>query len=823
MIYNIKKIGNIEIIREIGSGGMGVVYEGFDSLLERKVAVKMMLPNVITPQGRKRFLKEAAVMAKITHPSIINIYSFGEIDVDGLRVPYFVMEYVEGRSLADVILRLKLLKENNPRELEEYGYIKHVSNVFSGNYFLKEFVNVPIKEKEWIENSANLISSIADALYEVHREGIIHRDIKPSNILISKKGPKIADFGLVKNLMSNSISTQTDFVGTIKYSAPEVFSKGKYTVQSDIFSLGIVFYEILTLTHPFEEFLDESPAYFMNKILSSEIKPVHIVNNAVPESVSNVVIKMLAKDPKKRYLTMKEVSESIMLSRKSNIGKIIMDIKTVFKPDEEFSVSKTDEELSNMKLESAIKSYITIDFAEAIYFINDAIHFNQLNLDAYLLAILISLHYGDFLKKIKERFEEVKDYVLRSNEDKTREKAVIIDCYFRKDWKWIDYAINYSKKYKNFILYHIISRKRKDLAEVFLKKALEEFPQYSDFSKLMMDIFSKNLNFSEIKKMKEKENIDIIVRMLLMEQYLWFDYDIKAFEKEVIEAEKKYPYHSSILIHKMYLDIIKSDWDSFLIDVNKIISVHPDDIKSNYYYFLYLFYHRKGSAENAEKYLKIVQNLSDNKMKKIEEFQEDLKNINPSVFDSSTRKIGELSYRIFLKDFIDNLLETNCMWFFKVNTKTVFIDDEVYFIYISSRASGQIDFIPLGNFYDIKGNILKVKYRSKDSNSYIVDIEQNDDIKDMPVIFSGTQNNLLKTDGKNCILDYREVILVPRVSKRIFVLSDRYTVKNIESSVGYRIEDIGGYRIIIVDINTIHDYKKFELNIKIEAEKIKDF
>jgi len=89
MIYDIKKINEIEIIREIGIGGMGVVYEGIDSILGRKVAIKMMLPNTLTIQGKKRFLKEAAVMAKINHPFIINVYSFGEIETNGKKSSLF--------------------------------------------------------------------------------------------------------------------------------------------------------------------------------------------------------------------------------------------------------------------------------------------------------------------------------------------------------------------------------------------------------------------------------------------------------------------------------------------------------------------------------------------------------------------------------------------------------------------------------------------------------------------------------------------------------------------------------------------------------------
>jgi hypothetical protein len=237
------------------------------------------------------------------------------------------------------------------------------------------------------------------------------------------------------------------------------------------------------------------------------------------------------------------------------------------------------------------------------------------------------------------------------------------------------------------------------------------------------------------------------------------------------------------------------------------------------YYLLYLFYYRKGNTDSAEKYFKIARSLSDEKLKKITEMEEETKNIDYSIFDIPLRKIGEFSYNIFIKDFFNMLFESHLMWFFKLNLKTVFLDDDVYFIYISSRPSGKIDFIPLGNFYDIKGNILKAKYRQLSHQSYTVEVEENEEIKGMPVIFSGTQNNLLKKNSDTYIIEYSETILVPRVSKRVFTLSPKYRVKNIESSHPYTIQNANGYTVIIIKINTVITYKKVDINVKIDSEK----
>lgn len=822
MIYEVKKIENIEIIKEIGSGGMGVVYEGYDIVLDRRVAVKMMLPNILTQQGKKRFLKEAAVMAKINHPSVINVYSFGEIEIEGKKVPYFVMEYIEGKSLLDIITRLKLLKENKPEELKKYGYIEHTKTTYYGNYFLKEFLYVPIEEKEWIENSLILISNIADALHEIHKEGIIHRDIKPSNILISKRGAKIADFGLVKNISSNSISTQTDFVGTIKYSAPEIFSKGKYTIQSDIYSLGIVFYELLTLDHPFEFHEETAPAYLMNLILKSEVKPPHNINKSISEQLSKVILKMLAKNPKDRFNSMKEVSEAIMLSKQSQFEKIITDITSIFKKEEKFKISETDKELSNEKLELALKSYIMMDLTETASYINDALHFNPLNLDAYLLGILISTHGHHIPNSIKESFEEIKNHINKTDEIQF-EKSRIIELFFAKDRKWIDYAVNFAKKHSNFIVYNIVARERKELSEFFLKKSIEEYPRFANFSNFLLDIFSKrkHVNLSFLKNMKGKENIDLLARIVLIEIYLWEIFELEKAEKEFEEMEKIYPYHIVILSYKLYIDAIKGDDESFLININKIISsISLDELKAFYYVTLFYFYIKKNDLEKAERYYRIAKNINPEiEIKDIEELHSETKKPDYSVFDELDRKVIEFSYSLFFHDFINYIFESHLMWFFKVNTKTIILNegDEIHFYYISSKPSGKIDFIPLGNFYDLKGNLLKAKYRQLSNDSYIVEVEENKN-KGMPVIFSGIQQNLLKKEVDKRIIDFKEKILVPRISKRIFAISSKYEIKDIKSNINFQRIDIEDFTIIIFDINTMKTYKTFDLNVEIEVE-----
>ncbi len=827
MIYNISKINDIEIIREIGQGGMGVVYEGYDKTLDRKVAVKLMLPNLITSSGKKRFLKEAALMAKISHPGTINVYSFGEVEIGDKKIPYFVMEYIEGKSLADIISRLKIIKENKIEDLKEYGYIASAKKT-GDNYFLNNFTEIPIYSTEWIENSSTLIAQVADALYEVHKEGIIHRDIKPSNILISKRGVKIADFGLAKNFDS-SLSTKTDFVGTIKYSAPEIFSKGKHTVQSDIFSLGVVFYELLTLTHPFEAGDIETPAYLMNKIMECKIKPPEEINPEIEKSLSKVIMKMLEKDSKNRYKTMQDVSEAIRSSKKSAIDKIITDITSIFKKEEKkHSISQAEIDLSNEKLIKAIDEYINLEFFDSLALIDEATSFNPLNLDAYLLSILISTYGTTVFSSIKKKAFELKNYEVFLKNEKDIEKFKIITYFFNDNKKWVDYLLNYAKKYDDFIPSLIASRLKKEYRFAYLEKIIDKFPSYKNFISYTYDLY-KIYN-------EEKEPVELLKKLEELKkkypQYI-LDTNISIFEiaikdlfsldkaeKVIDEMEKINPYNFIVLVAKFYFFAITGNYAQLIIIIQRIISVVSDnDMKSRFYYMLYQLYIKLGDGEKAERYYKIALNLSSDrsKIKTNDEIKNETIPERYDIFDFINPELLKFSYILFHKDFMNYFLERN-MYLFKVNLKLVSLEDngESYFSYISSKPQGQIDFIPLGNFYDLKGNILKAKYTQISDTSYNVVLEKNDD---NPVIFIGTQNRFIQKNDSGYILNYVEKILAPRIAKRVFAISSKYKIENINSDINFERYKTDFYEIIIFNIDTLKNYSPFEFRLKIEIKE----
>ena len=209
--------GDFKIIKEIGRGGMGTVYETEQISLRRKVALKFLSPHLrLSDDAVQKFKREAEAGGRHNHPGIVAIYAIGEYE----GVHYIAQELVQGGfSLAD---KLDELKEKGEQPL---GYFREV---------------------------AELIAKIADALEHAHQRGVIHRDIKPSNILLDPEGrPKVTDFGLAKVEDALALSRTGDFAGTPFYMSPEQAEGKEVTVQSDIYSIGIVIYEMATGKKPF--------------------------------------------------------------------------------------------------------------------------------------------------------------------------------------------------------------------------------------------------------------------------------------------------------------------------------------------------------------------------------------------------------------------------------------------------------------------------------------------------------------------------------------------------------------------------------------------
>jgi len=252
-------IGHYEIVSELGRGGMGVVYKGYEPALTRYVAIKELSPALAHDQTLvERFLREARSMASLNDPHIIQIYLIGQDN----NQPFFVMEFVDGESLSAIIKREGRLQ---------------------------------------VGDALKILHQSAKGLSVAHERGVIHRDIKPGNLMLSQRGQiKIADFGIaLANHDFNSKLTGTgEFVGTPGYLSPEVCLGKAVDQRSDIFALGIVLFEMLTGRTPFS---DESPLKLMLDVVQSQIPDVRELNTDVDTDVAAILSRMLEKEPMDRY------------------------------------------------------------------------------------------------------------------------------------------------------------------------------------------------------------------------------------------------------------------------------------------------------------------------------------------------------------------------------------------------------------------------------------------------------------------------------------------------------------------------------------------
>ncbi len=259
--------GRYVLKQSIGQGGMADVYLADDLILKRTVAVKIMRSSLTgDPVYVTRFHREASAAASLTHKNIIEIYDVGE-DGDDY---YIVMEYVPGQTLKELI--------------HKRGALHYVEAI-------------------------DIMKQVASATAKAHSMGIVHRDLKPQNILVTDSGVvKIGDFGIA-SIQSLSQVTQTDTImGSLHYLAPEIARGEKATIQSDIYALGIVLYELLRGSVPFN---GESPVNIALKHMRDDIPSVREFNPSIPQSVENIIIKATAKNIKDRYQNANEMFEDL--------------------------------------------------------------------------------------------------------------------------------------------------------------------------------------------------------------------------------------------------------------------------------------------------------------------------------------------------------------------------------------------------------------------------------------------------------------------------------------------------------------------------------
>ena len=274
-------LGNrYEIIEKVGNGGMATVYKATDLVLKRYVAVKVLRDEFTTDEEFiKRFETEAQSAARLVHANIVSIFDVG---VDN-GIYYIVMELIQGKTLKEIIV-------------EERG---------------------PLPWK-W---SVNVAIQIASALEMAHRNNIIHRDIKPHNIIITEDGvAKVTDFGIAKAVSNSTITAFGTTIGSVHYFSPE-HARGGYTdAKSDIYSLGVVMYEMVTGKVPFDA---DTPVSVALKHMQEDPVPPIELNPHLPEAVNKIILKALKKDPMLRYQTATELLQDLKMALKNPSGDFV--------------------------------------------------------------------------------------------------------------------------------------------------------------------------------------------------------------------------------------------------------------------------------------------------------------------------------------------------------------------------------------------------------------------------------------------------------------------------------------------------------------------
>lgn len=259
-----------QIIERIGEGGMADVYLAYDKVLKRECAIKILKSDLSeNPVALLRFKREADAASKLHHPSIVTIFDVGETN----NRSFIVMEYVKGKTLKSLI--------------QERGAIEKQEAVF-------------------------IMTQILEGIVVAHKAGVIHRDIKPQNILIKADGTvKITDFGIATTEGAVQLTQHDSVMGSVHYMAPESARGEQATVQSDIYSLGIVFYEMLTGDVPHK---GDGAVQVAIKHLKEDIRPVRDFNNSIEQSIENIVLKATAKNRQYRYQSAREMLDDVKVS-----------------------------------------------------------------------------------------------------------------------------------------------------------------------------------------------------------------------------------------------------------------------------------------------------------------------------------------------------------------------------------------------------------------------------------------------------------------------------------------------------------------------------
>jgi serine/threonine protein kinase/formylglycine-generating enzyme required for sulfatase activity len=297
-----ERLGDFRLIRELGGGGMGVIYLAEQVSKGREVALKLVRPDQLYfPGSRKRFQRELNTIARLKHPGIVPVFAVGESQ----GIAYLAMEYIHGVTLADVLAELEHETPDRlgGRDLFEAIYQKTRDDA----------ADLPLPEAyqgSWVEACLRVFLQIAEALEHAHQRGVVHRDVKPGNIMLTASGQaQLVDFGLSRSEGASRLTRTGVALGSLPYMAPEqVRGDREVDHRCDVYSLGVTLYELLTLKAPYRS---RDAQRLRQQILRGSPPSLRSISRTIPADVQSVCLKAMDRDPGNRYATADELAADL--------------------------------------------------------------------------------------------------------------------------------------------------------------------------------------------------------------------------------------------------------------------------------------------------------------------------------------------------------------------------------------------------------------------------------------------------------------------------------------------------------------------------------